>query len=1147
MFVNFALSLVLFVTGARTMADLSGELGPDYKLSSEDLRRLDRFAELCAHQGLNGKAAEAYEIALKKAHQTTGDNHRDIAQIHLLLAGAYRSLGDNDKAIFELEQCLTTSQQALGPINMLTAVALNQLGMLAADQSEEAKAESFYQRSLDMLDRLGEKAKITAAAVLMNLGLLYYHQADQAKAMPFFERCLKTIDELSTPETADTAQMLNTLAWAHFEMMHYEAASSLMQRGLEIREKVLGPSHPDLADSFDLLARFASDTGNYSRALAWLKLSLSFRQKAFGTDHKLVAKNLSDLGDTYASQGNYAEALAKSIRALEIREKIFGPAHHEVAASLLQVACLKSKFWRQSEALDLAQRALDIELKQHGPQHPHIANCLENLAGFHIILGNTVECTTSLGRCLQIREKAFGSTSLITVETFEAFALLGICIGQDELPHLKIALTRKEHVLGKENPAIVTSLNNLGRVCRERGQFLDAAGYLERALTIALQAWGADHPGTLAIQREILLLKLRQNTPLKNCLEAVTDLLKSERDWLAKQLLGLSAPDALASLHMLISDMTILHSLSAIASGKEALQAHKMGAEQASLSKAFYEELLITGARLESNPSTQTRELQERWYLLNSELRKLPGIEPNPGQRERRRREGQEKLDEIEVELHRRSGLADLGVASRSLPFESLAQRMPQGAVLCDFCQYWRFDGSGPTNQRQEARYAAYLTFPLANDSTNVIVERVDLGEAALINEALGVIAKRFSALPAQYRAKDVQPALQKLSDLVYAPLAKHLTDVSHIIVCPDGQLSRLPFEMLPVGDKFLVEEKTISYVTSGREVVRLAKPLTRPAATLSPSDGERVGRGGDGKSLVMGNPDFDLDLRSSRGDEALTKDSAIGNPKPEIDVSFPTSAATKSLSRDYRGLNFKPLPGAEIEARGVAKLLGDDTTLRLGAEAREAVLKAVKSPRVLHLATHGFFLSDQEFKQTNALGGLLAANTFGTGSAFGSQRIRGTRWNASLPENDWENPLVRCGIALAGANRAHQITNAIAEDGLLTGLEASLLNLQGTELVILSACDSGSREVRIGEGVMSLRRAFRIAGAETVLASHWTVSDKATSQLMTEFMRRWRSGEPRAKAWREAQLTLLRSKGAKEDFSDPYFWSAFTLTGQWR
>ena len=138
---------------------------------------------------------------------------------------------------------------------------------------------------------------------------------------------------------------------------------------------------------------------------------------------------------------------------------------------------------------------------------------------------------------------------------------------------------------------------------------------------------------------------------------------------------------------------------------------------------------------------------------------------------------------------------------------------------------------------------------------------------------------------------------------------------------------------------------------------------------------------------------------------------------------------------------------------------------------------------------------------------------------------------------------MIRCGLALAGANHAGQITNAVAEDGLLTGLEAALLNLQGTELVVLSACDSGSGDVKIGEGVMSLRRAFRIAGAQTVLASHWKVNDRATARLMTEFMRRWQAGEPRGQAWRQAQLSLLRSP----EFSNPYFWAAFTLTGQWR
>jgi CHAT domain-containing protein len=452
-------------------------------------------------------------------------------------------------------------------------------------------------------------------------------------------------------------------------------------------------------------------------------------------------------------------------------------------------------------------------------------------------------------------------------------------------------------------------------------------------------------------------------------------------------------------------------------------------------------------------------------------------------------------------------------ISESKLSLIEIARRLPPSAALVDFVQYRRYD-----TQWREQRYAAYLTFPLGGDSAKVVVMRVDLGEAAPIDEAVELVCKRMSA--GQFAAKDLPAALQKLSQLVYAPLAEHLKNVSHLIICPDGQLSRVPFEMLPVGNKVLVEEKTISYVTSGREVVRLTSSKSNVQSS---------------KSLVMGNPDFDFDLKSlpeKRVTRVLnSNDEARGASGSSVASSSENGlAGTRSLSRDYHGLKFPPLPGAEAEARSVAKLLGGDSVLRLGMEAREAELKSVQSPRVLDLATHGFFLSDQEFSHTNSGSADLLAGL-------------GVRQRVPTMKTDWENPLVRCGIALAGANRARQITDVGAEDGLLTGLEASLLNLQGTELVILSACDSGAGEVKIGEGVMSLGLAFRIAGAETVLASHWKVSDKATSLLMTEFMRRWRAGESRANAWREAQLTLLRSK----DFSNPFFWSAFTLTGQWR
>src|SRR5262249_28897372 len=296
-----------------------------------------------------------------------------------------------------------------------------------------------------------------------------------------------------------------------------------------------------------------------------------------------------------------------------------------------------------------------------------------------------------------------------------------------------------------------------------------------------------------------------------------------------------------------------------------------------------------------------------------------------------------------------------------------------------------------------EQRYAAYLTFPLAPDS-NIVVERVDLSDAAPIDEAVGVIAKRFAA--GQYRAKDLPQTFQRLSDLVYVPLAKHLNNVSHLIICPDGQLNRIPFETLPVGDKFLLEEKTISYVTSARELIR----LTSTRSNREPRPQNR-------KSLVMGNPDFDLDLAK------------VSVPNSAVQRAGAT-ASLRSLSRDCHALKFEPLPNAEAEARSVAKLVGSDTELRLGAAAREAQLKAVQSPRVLDLATHAFFLSDQELKQMNSVAWNSAF------SELGPVRARSS--------SDWENPLVRCGIALSGANHAQQTTHAIEEDGLLTCLAAA-------------------------------------------------------------------------------------------------------------
>jgi CHAT domain-containing protein len=137
------------------------------------------------------------------------------------------------------------------------------------------------------------------------------------------------------------------------------------------------------------------------------------------------------------------------------------------------------------------------------------------------------------------------------------------------------------------------------------------------------------------------------------------------------------------------------------------------------------------------------------------------------------------------------------------------------------------------------------------------------------------------------------------------------------------------------------------------------------------------------------------------------------------------------------------------------------------------------------------------------------------------------------------ENPLLRSGIALAGANERHSGAN---EDGILTALEVAQLDLHGTELVVLSACDSGIGDVQNGEGVYGLRRALVLAGAQTQVTSLWKVSDEATRTLMVDFYQRLLKGEGRSAALRHAQLAML----ANPELAHPYYWASFVPIGNW-
>jgi CHAT domain-containing protein/tetratricopeptide (TPR) repeat protein len=1013
------------------------------------------------------EAIQAFNESLKLKEKLWGPDDPRLLDLVTTIADLRSVQRRPSDAIPLYERALTLSEKKFGAESVEAATVLASLGNTTAQAGQFEPALACLKRSLQIREKMLSPTDPDVATATFNLGSIYLRRGDYAQAMPLLERSVASLEKTDVQGDSTSAflfaRVLTNLGSAQVDIGEYDKAIATLQRAVAVAELTFGSASINLVGPLDSIGGAYRRRGDFDRAQQFFERALRILEEFptyQNTEHVDVLNNLAL---TLLHLGDEDGALKLFSQARDMGESQLGPTELPVACSLNGLALINQQRGKVADALALFERSRAIFESRLGPSHPDVAVALNYIAELLASTGDTDRALSTLQKALAIQEKA----------------------------------------LPPNHPDIAATLHRLARLSIKHGKLIEAQNLLRKSIAITDAAVGQDNPDSCAGLIALGTAEVFKGDVSKGLGEFVEST-KRWRRYVARQTLFQQGSEAVLIQQEAQLSRDWFNSLCGVAPLNTSESAFLAGAEQLAFGKALLEEVETIRAQLTADDRTLVHTLREQARSARMRLDAIPKQEAVAWLRHRADWQNSER-DKLERELKATedklasvSELVSQTVTESKLSLIEIARCLPSDAALVDFIQYRRM--SAGTHWREQ-RYAAYLTFPLLGDSSNVVVERVDLGEAAPIDEAVGVIAKRFAA--GQYRAKDLQPAFQRLSDLVYVPLAKHLTNVSHLIICPDGQLNRISFEILPVGNKFLLEEKTISYVTSAREIIRLDAARSKPKSRSQ-------------KSLVMGNPDFDLDLAKN------------GTPKSVVQLAGAT-ASFRSLSRDCHGLKFKPLPNAEAEARSVAKLVGSDTELRLGADARESELKTVQSPRVLDLATHAFFLSDQELKQINSVDFNSALSEFGP--------VRSTS------SDNWENPLVRCGMALSGANHAQQTTNGIAEDGLLTGLEASLLNLRGTELVILSACDSGSGEVKIGEGVMSLRRAFRIAGAETVLASQWKVNDKATSQLMIEFVRRWRAGEQRAHAWREAQLTLLRSK----DFSNPFFWAAFTLTGEWR
>lgn len=457
---------------------------------------------------------------------------------------------------------------------------------------------------------------------------------------------------------------------------------------------------------------------------------------------------------------------------------------------------------------------------------------------------------------------------------------------------------------------------------------------------------------------------------------------------------------------------------------------------------------------------------------------------------------------------------------------EMVSEAIPPGAALVEFVRYRPFDARAVRNadRWRPERYAAVILKQAGRPAW------VDLGEAAPIEEQvmrLRAALRRPPDAAAGRRAFADSVAASKaaaraLDARIMQPVRQLLGGARNLFIAPDGQLNLVPFAAL-VGERgdFLLRQYSITYLSSGRDLVRLRDdrprpPHSAPAVFAHPAfDGPSAGATADeGKGCSA------LNVRAAAA--PLRRGARAGAPPTRGDgnaAAIDTQASIFDLGTISNTLS---------EAQDICALLPEARLFTDGL-ATESALKRVQAPRILHVATHGFFRPDR--RRGDGESQMIWLNLASYDPSMSAMR----------EESPVEGLLTRSGLALADANLRR---NTVEEDGILTALEASGLNLWGTQLVVLSACSTGLGDIRNGEGLYGLRRALAVAGAESQMISLWNVNDAATRRLMVNFYTLLlRRGQGRSEALRRAQLEMANGRGA---WTHPYYWAGFVMSGAW-
>jgi CHAT domain-containing protein/tetratricopeptide (TPR) repeat protein len=913
-----------------------------------------------------------------------------------------------------------------------------------------------------------------------------------------------------------------------------DSTARLLDRTLALQENVLGRENAELAETLMQMARVRAALGKYSEQRPLFERALDIWKVNYGERSCKAARGIAALGSIDYRLGDYRAADSSYRQALRLAESECGDFHPEVARILNTMGVLYESRGMHAEAMRAYLRAIEIREKIFGPNHGLVGQTLINLAGTYRTLRQFEKSATTLHRGIAIDEELYGKEgyglSVNYLSLAESYAEMGEYLKAESTYAFVLAMQKR--LMGATHPHVAYSLSGLARVSEQQGDYEDAIHLTQEALRVTrvtydehspnvgfvllnnarlsrltgdsrgadsvvslaysmlLSALGTDNlyvASALEEMSKIDRVRLRQSTAIEHASMAL----------LGKYHCFGAVSEILTESDALQFDQHVLSSLDNYLScyldldlpGKShTRECADMIASAKGLVLDRYidrqKNLLSTEDALTVNLLDSLRDLRQEFVNTFTRLVPVPHRSLSTRMDSLRK-----EISRLEESLTSQDSLYSKNRSVYTVSCTEILRKLPDSMAIVE---YYSFNQISASTRSQTERYLGVV---LRTGREPIVIP---LGSASVIDSLVDELQSHMQEmsnlghLPTQHNKLEYVKIARALYELVVKPIESSIVDSRLLLIAPDGDLNLLPFEaLMDSGNRYFIERMAIHYLGAARDVIRLNQV-------------HRKGR------VLLGFADPDYDSRAN-------------SATPYSQAKF---SNTRANCTGLYELKVGRLPNTLAEVDSIstvwAALESDSIEIYEGIGATEQVFKArCADSKVIHLATHGFDLSSVCGKSTNSKN--PAYQVFGE-----------------------LNPLLLSGVLLAGCNADARVADGTgAEDGILSAYEVSQLDLSGTDLIVLSACESGLGQPRRAEGVFGLRRAFQLAGARTIVSALWPVPDQSTATLMQGFY----SAPEKSFSARLRSALLSRLKWLRDQklADHPYSWAAFIAVGDWR